>query len=622
MSEEPRGGRLHDAYGRLVRDAVDRGLVAKGGRTPREIEADLVGVEALSAPDVSRLREIVESCVYGHGHDDGGEGLDLCARLSAAIAPLPLVHRSGSVSSQRTSVPRWLIAGPVLAGLCALLVFAAPRIEAGLKREPLSPAPSGRSWHETGALSGQSGEDERWVRPRANATVTEVMVPSDLDSENTVVSAGLDTDTGSDHTFRGFRDPFDPPLGAHHRTNVYTHVGADYRFRQVNEGLVAVRPVWGPDWGRRYLAEVFLNARSTDPMPIPTPSPEALLTRLEWKPWSARLTVHRGPGGALWVRFARPGRYRVRYTFRVRPDYHFAPLPAVPTEELTLSPMDLPKNVRQDAAQVIEAIGQLPGPTYRDTVLRLHAYFNGFEVSPILRKELRKNSYLTVALARKGVCRHRARTFVITANAVGIPARLIENEIHSFAEVQLPDGHWRLIELREGDGGWRPAWNEVPKPTVSVFTVIAAVFCLMAIMLCLAWAHRRDSSEHRIDRGGRVSRAHRRAARDRQLRSGRAAVTRLRSLTRRRLESRLGLAPGGTDDLAGRLEAEAPEMVWHWVALEEGIDTVGRGDAPRYGLLEAYWHAKTLLIWAREGERRERQHARSGGAGHGGRPRQ
>jgi hypothetical protein len=54
--------------------------------------------------------------------------------------------------------------------------------------------------------------------------------------------------------------------------------------------------------------------------------------------------------------------------------------------------------------------------------------------------------YLDLALARKGVCRHRAFAFLVTALNVGIPTRLIHNEAHAWVEVH--DGsRWRRIDL-------------------------------------------------------------------------------------------------------------------------------------------------------------------------------
>jgi hypothetical protein len=55
--------------------------------------------------------------------------------------------------------------------------------------------------------------------------------------------------------------------------------------------------------------------------------------------------------------------------------------------------------------------------------------------------------YLDLARAKKGVCRHRAYGFVITAQALGIPARFVYNEAHSWVEVKMPEVGFMRIDL-------------------------------------------------------------------------------------------------------------------------------------------------------------------------------
>lgn len=54
--------------------------------------------------------------------------------------------------------------------------------------------------------------------------------------------------------------------------------------------------------------------------------------------------------------------------------------------------------------------------------------------------------YLDLVRAKKGVCRHRAFGFMITALGLGIPARFVNNEAHAWVEAW--DGsYWRRIDL-------------------------------------------------------------------------------------------------------------------------------------------------------------------------------
>ena len=47
---------------------------------------------------------------------------------------------------------------------------------------------------------------------------------------------------------------------------------------------------------------------------------------------------------------------------------------------------------------------------------------------------------------QKGVCRHRAFAFLVTALGLGIPARMVANEAHAWVEVRGETG-WQRIDL-------------------------------------------------------------------------------------------------------------------------------------------------------------------------------
>ena len=73
------------------------------------------------------------------------------------------------------------------------------------------------------------------------------------------------------------------------------------------------------------------------------------------------------------------------------------------------------------------------------------AYFRGFVDSDEFPTD-RADVYLALALSKKGVCRHRAFAFLVTALGLGLPTRMIANEAHAWVEVN--DGSlWRRIDL-------------------------------------------------------------------------------------------------------------------------------------------------------------------------------
>jgi hypothetical protein len=117
-------------------------------------------------------------------------------------------------------------------------------------------------------------------------------------------------------------------------------------------------------------------------------------------------------------------------------DAEWSDLPPVPP---------LPDHVAREAAVVQNAIGVSRRMRPRDAISKLVQYFRAFAAS----KEpphSRGSMYLDLALSRSGVCRHRAFAFLVTAQSLGIPTRMVLNEIHAWVEIH--DGSmWRRIDL-------------------------------------------------------------------------------------------------------------------------------------------------------------------------------
>jgi transglutaminase-like putative cysteine protease len=105
----------------------------------------------------------------------------------------------------------------------------------------------------------------------------------------------------------------------------------------------------------------------------------------------------------------------------------------------------LPDNVAREAAVVSAALRVSRAMRPRAAVAKLVQYFRGFADSDD-PPEGRGSVYLDLALSKKGVCRHRAFAFLVTAQSLGIPTRVVMNEAHAWVEVH--DGAlWRRIDL-------------------------------------------------------------------------------------------------------------------------------------------------------------------------------
>jgi transglutaminase-like putative cysteine protease len=105
----------------------------------------------------------------------------------------------------------------------------------------------------------------------------------------------------------------------------------------------------------------------------------------------------------------------------------------------------LPPAVERAATEVAARLGVSRAQAPRDVVAKLVGYFRSFvesEAPPTSSRDI----YLDLALSRKGVCRHRAFAFLVTAAHLRLPTRMITNEAHAWVEVH--DGRlWRRLDL-------------------------------------------------------------------------------------------------------------------------------------------------------------------------------
>lgn len=101
----------------------------------------------------------------------------------------------------------------------------------------------------------------------------------------------------------------------------------------------------------------------------------------------------------------------------------------------------------EDAKVVLARAGAGDGQDLASTVGALNVYFRSFTEGEIPPPSEVENLYLALALGGHGCCRHRAFAYMVTAQALGIPTRVVVNEAHAFVELVLPDGSWRQVNL-------------------------------------------------------------------------------------------------------------------------------------------------------------------------------
>src|SRR5262249_29517904 len=106
---------------------------------------------------------------------------------------------------------------------------------------------------------------------------------------------------------------------------------------------------------------------------------------------------------------------------------------------------ELPPDVLKEGKSTLRKLGLDPDMELSHAFNVLVGYFRGFQPGEI--RNPTGNVYRDLCDSKVGVCRHRAFAFMITANALGIPTRFVENEAHAFVEVWFPERNWQRIDL-------------------------------------------------------------------------------------------------------------------------------------------------------------------------------
>lgn len=278
------------------------------------------------------------------------------------------------------------------------------------------------------------------------------------------VRVAPDADTGPEPPGqRVYHEVFNPAIFPYKRMTVVDAVDesgslyvADQRRRELTPTPTRLSVGRDP-----FYASVVVDLVAGQWVSLPTPASSVRLFSYKTTPY-VPLRFFIDGADNLYALAARSGRYRLVYLVDAEQRYFAGPLfPAALRKsgvrlDALPPPSPLPRGLRRDADKVLRHIGVRVSPNtdYADLLNRLVTYFRSFQIEelPTDGAEARGSLYLRIALGQRGVCRHRAYAFVITALAAGIPARYVENELHVFVEVWIPavpgqSGYWRRINL-------------------------------------------------------------------------------------------------------------------------------------------------------------------------------
>lgn len=200
----------------------------------------------------------------------------------------------------------------------------------------------------------------------------------------------------------------------------------------------------------RFWGDASLDFRLGRTLPLPSVSPESRILSVKTEPQVA-LSFARDGADNFYVTLERseplPSEpVRIAFLTDAPTTYFGGDIPAVSLETLARQAPPLDAELRRRGRALAREIGVPEGADLRATLHALTAHFRAFEESSDPPRDT-GDIYSDLVRAKKGVCRHRAYGFVITAHALGIPASFVQNEAHSFVEVKLPGIGYRRIDL-------------------------------------------------------------------------------------------------------------------------------------------------------------------------------
>lgn len=256
----------------------------------------------------------------------------------------------------------------------------------------------------------------------------------------------IDRDTTQPDSVR-YDDPFTPAVAPFKRLYAFDTVDAELELGVAEKELSAVtvgghmRPA-----DDHFFGDLFVDVAPGVPVRVPTVGPGTRLLALRVEP-PMKLEVRRDGAENLFV--LGESRQRVRLILELAaPRASFgAPYAAVSYADLARYATPLPRSAQGVVREVLSRLGLSQVMTPRDALTAMVAHFRAFAPSEELPAAQNGPAlYRELVLGKKGVCRHRAYGFVLTALGLGIPARFVRNEAHAWVEV-FDARIWHRIDL-------------------------------------------------------------------------------------------------------------------------------------------------------------------------------
>jgi hypothetical protein len=266
-----------------------------------------------------------------------------------------------------------------------------------------------------------------------------------------------DGNTGPENTLH-YVSVFNPDVLPFKRMSALDGVADDYTLNVTHKALVELTVGGTSDKSRdRFWGSVLIELSPGKDVALPSVAPDMRILSYEIKP---SIAVRFAKDGAdnFFIRSdetSAAGTYRLVFLADADAGYFAPALPTIghltPRMVATMAPAEIRASVPGAVTRQARRTLGLPDLAVdADTDLhvafnRLVKFFRAFQAKTLPPSS--GNLYRDLCDSKAGVCRHRAFAFMVTANALGIPTRFVENEAHAFVEVWFPGRNWQRIDL-------------------------------------------------------------------------------------------------------------------------------------------------------------------------------
>ncbi|HLL23633.1 MAG TPA: transglutaminase domain-containing protein [Kofleriaceae bacterium] len=291
-------------------------------------------------------------------------------------------------------------------------------------------------------------------KPDKSSSKNEPVLGGDGFAADRQTSMTPDSNTGPDGTLR-YVSVFNPDVLPFKRMSSFDTVGEDYRLFVGRTTLSSVAVGGTTDKTRdRFWGSVLLKLTPGVDVPLPSVAPDMRILSYEVNP-KTRLEFSKDGADNFYVRSdesSASGTHRLVFLVDADAGYFAPALPAARFTSRTVAtatPADLRPNVpaaqRRAAAITLDKLRIDADMELGSAFNKLVGYFRAFKEGTLPASS--GDIYRDLCDSQLGVCRHRAFAFMVTANALGLPTRYVQNEAHAFVEVWFPQRSWQRVDL-------------------------------------------------------------------------------------------------------------------------------------------------------------------------------